>query len=274
MVVQNIMKELQKSNAICVGEMCVGNYKIDELISNQIKESDFVIINGEGSIHDSCDRALSLLLTGVKAKVCYGKKVYLINTSFMNNDEYMVGLLKYFDGIYVRDVYSYSALVKAGVKACKMPDMTFDSIYKCQSIKKNAVCVTDSVISDVTKYLYKYCKSINGMWTPFVNIENGGNPQDILHILEHTGVMITGRFHAVCLAVQNNIPFLAIESSTKKIEALLCEFGMMDRLIKVDCLRDDLVVPEYTIEELKNIRNYVEQAPHNIERVFVKCLND
>ena len=41
-----------------------------------------------------------------------------------------------------------------------------------------------------------------------------------------------------------------------------------------DCLRDDLVVSEYTIEELKKIKKYIEQAPYNIERVFVKCLND
>lgn len=274
-VVKNILDNLEKRNAKCIGEMFVGDYEITEKVDRFIRECDFVIVNGEGTLHDARKKAVSLLLAGVKAKICYKKKVYLINASYMNNSKYMMNLLKYYDGIYVRDVYSFQEIKENNIDVRKMPDMTFYSRYKEMSKeKKYDVLVTDSVLPNVSLKLGKYCNSNNGKWEPLIRNKCQLDLERFLLDIASSKFMLTGRYHGVCLAIQKKIPFLAVESNIKKIEALLCELGMKDRLVPLSYVNNEMAIPGYTVQEYKNIELYIESAYKEIEKVFDEIVSD
>lgn len=275
-VIKNIMENLKKRDAICVGEMYVGNYEITTEIDRALRDCDFVIVNGEGTLHDASIRAISLLLAGVKVKICYGKKVYLINASYINNNKYMNGLLKYYDKIYVRDGYSLFELRENGVYAKQMPDMTFYSQYK-QISPKSALtekCVQDSVLSDITKKLHDYCRGIYGKWIPLIDKQKELSERKFLSDIANAQSILTGRYHGVCLAIQNRVPFLAVESNISKIGTLLNELGMRNRLISINEIEKGLVVPIFSLKEDEQINKYVEYAVRRIGNVFDEIFNE
>lgn len=55
-------------------------------------------------------------------------------------------------------------------------------------------------------------------------------PQRFLNLLRRSEGVITGRFHLVTLCLVTGTPFYAIPSNTHKIEALLRQVGLSDRL--------------------------------------------
>jgi polysaccharide pyruvyl transferase WcaK-like protein len=89
-----------------------------------IKESDLIIINGEGSLHDINKSSFNLLYVSFLAKNYFNKKVHLINTSLfpssqMNIDKNINNLynkvLSTLDTIVVRETSSYSVLSEIGL---------------------------------------------------------------------------------------------------------------------------------------------------------------
>ncbi len=50
--------------------------------------------------------------------------------------------------------------------------------------------------------------------------------------------IVTGRYHAICFAINSMTPFIAISSNSHKIEGLMEDIGLNNRIIK----KEDIVV--------------------------------
>jgi hypothetical protein len=99
--------------------------------------------------------------------------------------------------------------------------------------------------------------------------------QFIHEIATDTQLIITGRFHGVCLCLKVGVPFLAVRSNTHKVEGLLEDAGMSDRLSSMDELKNGVAVAERlarssTWTEADKIRrcHYLELADRSIAACF------
>ena len=86
--------------------------------------------------------------------------------------------------------------------------------------------------------------------------------------------LITGRFHAVTMAVLTGTPFLALRSNTPKIESLLLDVGLSEHRIidpsdLVECSMDELVKKlPFNAEESEFCSKYVCQAQEGAAKMF------
>jgi hypothetical protein len=93
-------------------------------------------------------------------------------------------------------------------------------------------------------------------------------------------LLVTGRFHGVCLALALEIPVLAIASNSHKVQGLLEDVGLRHRLINgIPKLRATLLGREagefiFTAEELSRIRTFREQARHQARAMFHSIAED
>lgn len=95
------------------------------------------------------------------------------------------------------------------------------------------------------------------------------NAKKYLKKLNLCNGIISGRFHVVCFALQNRIPFLALKSNTPKIENILSEIGISNRIINIDHLDDKIIlIDEYSDQELINIENYSNCGREKIINTF------
>lgn len=92
-----------------------------------------------------------------------------------------------------------------------------------------------------------------------------------LHRLcDGTRVVVTGRFHGVCLCLKIGVPFLAIGSNTHKIEGMLQDAGLVDRMFDIEALDVEHIkqrAPWSATDEAKRAA-YVGSAQAQIARMF------
>jgi polysaccharide pyruvyl transferase WcaK-like protein len=96
-------------------------------------------------------------------------------------------------------------------------------------------------------------------------------------IASNTKLVISGRFHGVCLCLKVGVPFLAVRSNTYKIEGLLEDAGFADRLVSIDALADrDMSVQllkaasDWSEADEQNRRQYIKFAEGSICACFDK----
>lgn len=93
--------------------------------------------------------------------------------------------------------------------------------------------------------------------------------EDFFYTLRHTSLLITGRFHAVCMAMLTGTPFLAVESNSHKVEAMLDDAGLGHRIISRDVLREAVAqAPSWTPQDAEATGQYVEQARQRQKDMF------
>ena len=84
---------------------------------------------------------------------------------------------------------------------------------------------------------------------------------EFFDLLSSTPLLVTGRFHAVCLALLTGTPFLALTSNSHKTQAMLADCGLGHRVLSLgdleDVLRDP---PEWTARDEKARVTFVQQA--------------
>ena len=85
--------------------------------------------------------------------------------------------------------------------------------------------------------------------------------EDFFSALRHSELLITGRFHAVCMAMVTETPFLAPASNSHKIEAMLDDAGLSHRVISSQVVTEAVRVPPlWTDSEAEAVARYVGQA--------------
>ena len=226
-----------------------------------IASHDAVVVNGEGTMHSSRLKARALAALGPMARGA-GKKAWLINATLQGNDAAIVADLAAFDHIWVREGASAAWARERGLSVTVMPDLSLCQHLDAPEgpVDDNGTMLIDSVLPEMNLALYRMARATGGaLWTldhdatgrmqvlrprpaagsgmpkrlwvngkVFVREPRGGarDLAGFAEFLMRRSAMVTGRFHAVCLALLLRMPFHALPSNTWKIEAMLADAGL------------------------------------------------
>ncbi|WP_041319711.1 polysaccharide pyruvyl transferase family protein [Hyphomicrobium denitrificans] len=229
---------------------------------------DLVIVNGEGTLHH--DRAGAKAIAQLAPFLAdVGVPAYLINSVYQGNSPSIAEGLKRFRGIWVRDSRSASEAKNHGLDVTIVPDLTLTWNVEARRGFGKRIVVIDSVDRDETAGLYEVSKHLNASFYSIMSrpprIEtfpdrNFGSrckyqwrrasawlrspPQKArwraqfptfetfaAYLSNEAGLIVSGRFHALCLAIVLEVPFLAWPSNTHKMEGLLEDAQLSNRII-------------------------------------------
>lgn len=213
------------------------------VLKRNISRTDVVIINGEGTLHHDTPGALALTKAGLFAHES-GKPVALINTVWEQNDQ-TNRLLSCASLRYVRESLSAAEIRNAGFDVKVVPDLVItcpeESLYGGPSTVPGPVIVTDDVCWDKALQLAHYAKRYGlafyrmaprpslrsfGAIAKWCHVwaMGGCSPQlrlNHIRVFRDASLVVTGRFHGVCLAILAQRPVVALSSNTHKVEGLL-----------------------------------------------------
>lgn len=268
---------------------------------------DAVIVNGEGSIHHSSKKEKPWYLSEVAtfARDELDVPAYLINSTIYQNESGLYDNLRDYRSIFVRESASLDSLKQYGIEATIVPDLTLSYPLNATygKIKRHGSLVTDSTLSPVSKQLQEYSQALDwdyvrmhgktGSRIPFKkwkrwlkNLKRRYpvyrkrykelvDHQQMLRTIRGKEFVLSGRFHAITFCFLTETPFLAIESNTPKISAMLTDlFGTSDRMLLPEevytVLEEGRAGRFYTFsdEEIRAIRTYRTNAAIKIDEMF------
>lgn len=104
------------------------------------------------------------------------------------------------------------------------------------------------------------------------NLHFVASESEYIDLLINSRLSITGRFHAVCMAIASSTPFIAIASNSWKIERLISDAGLNpERIISVSDLSRTFVTSrswEFSPEEKENITAFLGKARQDAQTMF------
>ncbi len=87
--------------------------------------------------------------------------------------------------------------------------------------------------------------------------------------LESAELVITGRFHGVCLCLLSGTPFLALTSNSHKIEGMLEDAGLSHRIVRPGDIKAAMAQPPaWSAEDAKKARAFVKKAVSDQAAMF------
>lgn len=95
--------------------------------------------------------------------------------------------------------------------------------------------------------------------------------QDFLDAIKSAKLIVTGRFHLVCLSMLAGVPFFAIPSNTHKIQSLLKDVGLMNKIVSAE--QDDFMsldYQEWTENDNLKVKEFINHANKEIDLMFEK----
>ena len=94
-------------------------------------------------------------------------------------------------------------------------------------------------------------------------------PRRFLALLRRSQGVITGRFHLVTLCLVTGTPFYAIASNTHKIEALLAQVGLGERLrASYEAAVGDAQCIAFSEAEQAGIESFLQDARRQASEMF------
>jgi hypothetical protein len=263
-----------------------------------------VIVNGEGSVHHDSHTARRIARLGHDL-ADRGLPAFLINASVEANSEEIYAGLGKFRSIYVRDFQSQKVLAGFGIASNVVHDLTLTWRAAPLGARSGNVLVTDASDPVQSTKLYRYaqrtgCVPITLRTAPpahhgllrrraqfelkrFAARFTPGSPWKLryagavrdfdrfaLQLAGSSGI-ISGRFHAICLAIRMKIPFLAVSAPTSKIMSLLSETGLSGRMIDIqelDGATSPREVPPFSAAELDAIGRFLTSTEQGAEDMF------
>lgn len=223
-----------------------------------IENCNVVILNGEGTFHHDQAEAINLAKC-VEIVYGLGKPCHLINCTWESN-HLVNSMLPMLASIFVRDCRSRNEIAKLGFESTVSPDLSLYRRTAGFSAKGSGRSVTfvDSVYWRVTKKIATVAASLSEdlyVMAPHywrkpkyarVHIQLGLRGRMIrkADVSSLQGLVVTGRFHGVCLAIRDGLPFLAVPSNTSKIESLISDIGISHEKFVIDAsiLSKDIVL--------------------------------
>ena len=248
--IENILLCCQKNNIHIIDTVKLGEDPCLR-VQEKLNAFDTIILNGEGTMHHDAPRALKYMIALKMAKSA-NKKCVIINSVWQDNF-----LLNQFldscDLIFCREGLSAKEINKQGKDCQVVPDMTF---YKDLPPNKTTyykdILVVDSVDKSFTKKLWWFAfrnrfrfLAMTSGYATYMNkyklrrllsfLSFGGVPPKpgkvTLPLIEGSQKIVTGRFHAICLAMLYKKAFAAFSSNTHKVEGLLNDIGLPTEII-------------------------------------------
>ncbi|WP_175545305.1 polysaccharide pyruvyl transferase family protein [Thalassovita taeanensis] len=268
-----------------------------------LARADVIVINGEGTLHHG--KADGEKLLRIATHPARGATpIALINALYEDNPPEWDARLSQIALLSARDSDSARALSDAsGHQARWVPDLSLSAPAEIPASPRHGVLVGDSVRLDRRRHLAQAAarlpdarviptKTLGGaLWRlPLIGtlargllyrIYNGTCPTRIppfrmapdeaayLREIASARLHITGRFHAVCLSMLTETPFLALTSNASKIERLLTDAGLGDsRMISASTLQTPPEQMDFTADELRLIRAFLHKAQTGADRLF------
>ena len=257
---------LSRCNATVVYELEVNNYNFGR--ARSILEQDnqvLLVINGEGTLHDDQPYARALLQFAEP----FAQRTLVLNAQIRDMSDTYVKILKSMRLLQVRTLHDKKWCRENGLdNVLYCPDMIFYSGYEPdienQIKTKRYVLYTDSHSNVETKRIVEYYrkdKRPNKIWVNMHYSYPGKgrfiaklfllkflgkimpdeffwryqgarekNLSEILEVFNAAECVVTGRYHAACLAIQARAPLLFAGSNTKKIQNLADDFNWGTKL--------------------------------------------
>lgn len=200
-----------------------------------LKDIDFLVINGEGTMHDDAKKVKSMLNLATYAKRNLQIKTALVNSVWYNNSQHLTEQLKYFDYIGVREILSKKAIQDVIKKEVNVHlDLSF--FVDVPWIKYDSKSI-------VTGNYYldgKSRKLITGVGEDgYVDIFSE-DWNTIVNKLRHSKVLVTGRHHEMYAACKARCPFIIIDGNTHKNSGLFETFNVKLKTIDRTSSLDDI----------------------------------
>lgn len=253
-------------------------------VSPALRQAAAVIVNGEGTIHNTALRpgARRLLQSIKQVKAATAAPVFLVNATIENLRPRDFEVLKRCERIFLRDSASCRYAQAHGLKAELTPDLCFSAPYR-PAPRAAPLLVTDSTLPDATATLRRWSRGADARYLPM----QLSRVRSMLHwavsprlheraaaryfaAVSGAAALLTGRFHAAVFALIGETPFLALGSNTSKIQSLLEDvLGEQSRFISASHLQQgDLNVPDFSDEERSRIRRYRAAAAARAQIMF------
>lgn len=270
-----------------------------------IKAADLVVINGEGTLHHGKDAGLRLLEVATHPART-DVPVALVNAIYEHNPQAWNPLLAQLDFLSARDATSAQTLTQASGKPVGwLPDLslTAPAPAKTDTLPRSGIIVGDSVKWEARRNLARIASDLEGaMFVPTKSLRQGiwrapvlgGLAKSALYrvyngfdglrtprfempltedgyltLLAQAELHVTGRFHAVCLSMLTQTPFVALRSNASKIERLLRDAGLSaQRVIDPDLRPLDPARFAFSAEELSALRAFRSRAQTQAEEMF------
>jgi len=291
-VMCTIRRELELRQITSVPSIKVGvDWRRDKRALALIDAADLLIINGEGTLHHGKRRGGWLLEAGARVKA-RGGRVALLNALWQDNPDSWADLAREFDILVCRDsrsavdlaaktrrevkwigdlsMFHDPALTTSGrvgiTVGCSVSGSKTRRLAELAAMWRaefmpvtTAIRTAPARMTGLRRVLRKMRCAIEGrlfLWrfpaTIFVI-----DDQAYLEALSRRTLLVTGRFHAVCMAVLSGTPFLATSSNSWKIETLIHDIGLNPaRLVSLD---------EFTTDHI----NEIEWVYTDVERAAI-----
>ena len=313
-VVRNLHLGMQRRGWNCVGSLPVsasvrqlGRYR------RQLREAQLVVVNGEGTLHHD-RRGARRLLEVCEALQATHPVVLLNALWQDNDATRWQPVLDRFKAVAARDQRSQAQLRALGVDAHYAPDLTFYDYPKAAVTHRSKFGCTDSVLNDWTMTALQQCAQDDDMrfcpvYTGELRYRRGPRDWDrrvkyrlypwlgkrfglnippryrslpyaerateaFLEKLASCEAVCVARYHVLCFAVQQQIPFVAVASNSHKSEALVEELGLpLDRYVMAPTdfteikVRLARAVDDYP-RHAKAIADFNQCAREQIDTVF------
>ncbi|MFY9207376.1 MAG: polysaccharide pyruvyl transferase family protein [Yoonia sp.] len=265
----------------------------------ELARADIIVINGEGTLHHGKPAGEALLrVTQHPARGT--TPVALINAHYQDNPDSWNEMLQACALLSARDSESAAAMQAASGQDVRwLPDLSLSAPAEGREQARKGVIVGDSVKLSARKVLamtaarftdarFVPTKTLQSkIWNSAImrgllyRIYNGVFPlhtppflmpateEAYLKEIAATRLHITGRFHAVCLSMLVETPFLALSSNASKIERLLTDAGLgKSRMADPARLKQASPEAPFSGDELTAIRAFRQMASERAEILF------
>ena len=195
-----------------------------------IRSCDVVLVNGEGTMHHGCKRALKLLAS-LSMGQKLGKKTHLVNTVWQSMGSGYTAVLEKLDSFTVREAMSFDEVVRTTALS---PDIYLDFSYwshRPDAPKKNFSDVdftANPVVTDFYSVEFGSFVRPTGGWLSRVEFVDMKRCEwvELAEALSAHSMLLTGRHHGVYASCVVSTPFLPFRGNTHKIEGLFRSAGV------------------------------------------------
>ncbi|GEO83886.1 MULTISPECIES: polysaccharide pyruvyl transferase family protein [Alphaproteobacteria] len=285
------------------------DWENDRPFLSAMAKSDIIVINGEGTLHHGAKAGARLLrVTDHPARS--GKPVALINAIYQENPSEWSRYLQKMTIISTRDSWSAEEASRHAARPVGfVPDLSLSGGFTeaPPNVTRDLLLLGDSVSRDISRQLLALADSrADARLLPILKTIKASKPHfsaptrllregyirlharafgwrhgnvlfnkdeaGFINTLQHGYLHVTGRFHAVCFCLFTKTPFLAIESNSWKIEALMNDLGLgTRRLVRIEELPGQLTMPDvlaFSTEEMRAIENGIAMCQTRAAKLF------
>ncbi|TGD62674.1 polysaccharide pyruvyl transferase family protein [Tabrizicola sp. WMC-M-20] len=277
------------------------DWRKDAQALSVLADCDAIVTNGEGTLHHGKRKAGWLMAAGTH-DVTRDKEMALINALYQDNPQSWAPMLRGFRHLYARDSRSAEEMARQAGRAVPwFGDLSTSDGKIDGAVDRAGIVVGDSVSTTTTDALGVLAMALSAQESvhlvPLTTSWYEENPYRswpsrwlrrraaqkkflrrqerfplyrhlpseaaYLDLLRESRLLVTGRFHGVCLSLVTGTPFVTVSSNSWKIEALFADVGLDPRrLVKTEDLTTRSVLEtdwSFSDTEVQNINAFLDR---------------